>query len=125
MAFTVHLRDEEPPADFVIMLRAGERGVAASTVMAAAARSRAVLGIVGISVVAGLAGESLSDAWEHADVTRERDVVWWTTAGRLRSAGFPLLPTGRDIRHYSVVLADLSESRIAALAAQFTRAARQ
>lgn len=92
MSRTVHLRDEPVADDAVIRLRAGVNGVAPAKLRSDANRSLAALGILGVSVAAALAGETLREAWQGAAVTAERDVIWLTTAGHLRATGFPPAP---------------------------------
>lgn len=55
---------------------------------------------------------------------RHRNVIWCSTAGRLRQAGFPLLATGVDERHYTIVLAHAGADLLDRLGRQFTKEAR-
>ena len=118
---SVTVRLQSPPDDLLLMIRAGERGIEPANIRRDATRSRAVLGILGISVQASLPGETLADAWHHSRVLVGRPIIWWTTAGNLRRAGYPLLATGQDERHYTVVLADLEEALVLRLAALFVK----
>ncbi len=125
MAYNVHLRAEPVPDDVAVMLRAGIRGLELDKLASDAARSARTIGILGISVVAALAGESLQEAWSRSPVTAEREVVWRSTAGLLRDAGFPLLATGRDVRHFTVVLERLDTQLLTHLASQFIKEERE
>lgn len=123
--YTVALRQE--PARrrcAVVMLRAGARSVDLGKLAGDAARSARTIGIFGVSVVAALPGETLKQAWARSPITADRDVVWQSTAGRLRDAGFALLPTGRDPRHYTVVLHRLDRQVLTRLVAQFAKEVR-
>ena len=70
---------------------------------------------------ASLPGETLEDAWDHSRVLHGRDVIWWTTVGQLRQARIPVLPTGQDERHYTVVLAHLEDALLDLLASLFSK----
>lgn len=118
----VTIRLELPPDDVILIVRGGERGLLAEKVRDDAERSRAIMGILGISVQSSMPGETLADMWSRSRVLRGRDVVWWSTVGRLRYAGFPVLPTGRDERHFTVVLAHLEDASLGMMGELFTRA---
>jgi hypothetical protein len=104
MAYTIHLRADPAPDDAIVMLRAGERGLVPAKLASDAKRSARATGILGISVVATLPGETLEQAWDRSPVTAGRTVVWWSTAGQLRESGFALLATGHNPRHYTAVI---------------------
>jgi hypothetical protein len=123
--FTLYLREEPAPDDAIVLLRAGVRSVALGKLETDSRRSERTIGVLGVSVTAALPGETLRQAWARSVVTAERDVVWRSTAGLLRSAGFVLLPTGSNPRHYTVVLPRLSEEWLVRFAAQFTREVRK
>ncbi len=116
----LHIRPS-PPDDAVIMLRAGMNGLKVSKVTTDAQKSLALLGLLGISVAASLPGEDLTDAWTNARVANDRNIIWWSTAGGIRAASFPILATGSDARHHTIVLAHLEEPLLRAVASVFRR----
>ncbi|MHB8274614.1 MAG: hypothetical protein ACYDC9_07620 [Dermatophilaceae bacterium] len=122
--YTVVFRVEPAPDDAIVMLRAGGRGLVPEKLESDAVRSLRATGILGISVVAALVGETLEQAWERSPVTAGRLVVWWSTAGRLRESGFALLATGHNPRHFTVVLQRLERDLLVRLAAEFTKQVR-
>lgn len=54
MAYTLHLRAEPTPEGVIVMLRAGERGLALDKLEMDATRSQRTIGVLGVSVVASL-----------------------------------------------------------------------
>lgn len=121
----LHLRDRDVPDDAIVMIRAGLNGLSTGKLRSDAARAHLTLGVQGVSVFASLPGETLRAAWRDNPHIRSRPLVWCTTAGAIRKAGFPLLPTGRNERHYTVVLATTDDDRLTALASLFRREDRQ
>lgn len=117
----VALRLEELPDDAILIVRAGQNSIEPAKLRSDADRSHRVIGILGVSVQASLPGESREQAWDGSKVLRSRDVIWWSTAGRLRQAGFPLLATGADERHYTIALAHTGVELMELLSVQFMR----
>ncbi|MGH3655180.1 MAG: hypothetical protein ACRDUA_00835 [Micromonosporaceae bacterium] len=72
----------------------------------AARRARGETGILALSVFAAL-GQTVDELCRDQDLVRYRQVRT-STFGRLRRAGFPVLPTFA-VPHYDVVLADLDD----------------
>ena len=110
------LRVEDLPDDAVVIVRAGVLG--SETVRRTADDSKVDYGFYGVSVEA-----ALDTDWEELCRTSSRIAgiykkVRLSTAGRIRGAGFPLLPT-QDRPHYDIVLADLTERTVDRLIAAF------
>ncbi len=110
------LRDEDLPADAVVIVRGGVLGLEATRL--GAQDNYNVCGYFAISVEA-----ALDATWEELCRTSPRiagryNKVRLSTAGRIRSAGFPLLPT-EDRPHYDIVLADVADATIERLVAAF------
>ncbi|MHB1987002.1 MAG: hypothetical protein ACYCSF_03310 [Acidimicrobiales bacterium] len=101
------LRDEEPPDDAVVVVRGGV--MASDSVRRSAQASMQLYGFFGLSVfsAAGLTAAELVASVPELGPDRYRQVRT-STVGRLRSAGFPLVPT-QDHPHYDVVLPDLAD----------------
>ena len=66
----------------------------------------------------------MEQALERSPVIAGRVVVWWSTAGRLCESGLTLLATGRNSRHFTVVLQRLERDLLVRLAAEFTKQVR-
>lgn len=124
MLHQVVLRAGPLPDDTILMVRAGLRGVEVAKLRSDAERSQRVIGILGVSVQSSLPGESLAEAWVASKILAERPTVWWSTAGALRGAQFPLLATGTDVRHYTVALAHTGDELLERLAGLFRMEAR-
>lgn len=110
------LRREELPDEAVVIVRGGL--MAAETVRRTAAGSHDTYGFLGVSVEAALDVD-----WEELCRTSPRIAgrypkVRLSTAGRVRGAGFPLLPTD-DRPHYDVVLPDLGDGTVNRLIGSF------
>ena len=109
------LRSEEPPDDTVVVVRGGEMN--SDYVRRAAGQSFDELGVYGVSVFLAL-DKDVVDLCSSEPALARYGKVRLSTAGRLRPAGFALLPTlARP--HYDVVLPDLAEATLARLERAF------
>lgn len=103
-------RHEEPPDDAVVVIRAGVMEAAA--VGRAANEMQRLYGVLAISVECALDATVLDACRSPRLVVFRR--VRLSTAGRVRTGGFALLPTFSR-PHFSVLLPDLSELTLARL----------
>jgi hypothetical protein len=105
------IRQESPPDDTVVVIRAGvmER----RSVEDAASRCFEGYGILGISVEAAVGLSIVEGCRTSGRLARYRRLRL-STFGRLRAAGFPLVATF-DAPHYTLTLPDLSEITLARL----------
>lgn len=97
--------------DEEIVLRGGR--LAAAIVRADAQRMHDVYGTFGISVFA-LRGATIDELAQQAPLVRFAELTV-VTVGALRSVGVRLEPTGRNHRHFTVVLDDLDDGTDALL----------
>ncbi len=104
-------RDEQPPDDVVIVIRAGV--LSEQSVEDAANRCLEGFGLLGISVE-GAMDLSVPEACRTSPRLQRYRRVRLSTFGRLRAAGFPVIATF-DAPHYTVALSDLSVVTIARL----------
>ena len=88
----VYLRDEVVRDDTRLMIRAGVTGLRPEKLRADALDAAEEIGIIGVSVIAALPGETLDEACRGTRLLANRRVVWWATAGALRAARFPCWP---------------------------------
>lgn len=72
-----------------------------------AQRMHEIYGVYGISVFA-LRGATLDELAQQVPLVRFPQLAL-VTVGTIRAAGLDLEPTGRNPRHYTVVLADLDD----------------
>jgi hypothetical protein len=101
----IELRDEEPPDDTIVVVRGGEMKSAA--VVRSATDNHDEFGIYAISVFLTL-DLPVERLCQVEDGLARYGKVRLSTAGRLRSLGFALLPTlARP--HFDVVLPDVEE----------------
>lgn len=99
------LRKEDPPPDDVVLVRAGV--LDRDDAKRAARRAESECGIVALSVFAALDEGVTELCRDDPDLCRYRQIRT-STFGRLRSAGFALLPSF-DRPHYDIVLPDLED----------------
>lgn len=111
----VMLRDEEPPDDTVVVVRGGEMNSA--FVRRTAQSSADESGYYAVSVFLAL-DEPVELLCASEPYVARYGQVRLTTVGRIRHAGFPLLPT-LDRPHYDVVLPDLEKPTLERLEATF------
>lgn len=111
----VILRDEEPPDDTVVVVRGGEMNSA--FVRRTAQRSAEESGYHAVSVFLAL-DEPVELLCASEPYVARYGQVRLTTVGRIRHAGFPLLPTLHR-PHYDVVLPDLEGPTLDRLEATF------
>ena len=111
----VILRDEEPPDDTVVVVRGGEMNSA--FVRRTAQRSAEESGYYAVSVFLAL-DEPVELLCASEPYVARYGQVRLTTVGRIRHAGFPLLPTLHR-PHYDVVLPDLEGPTLDRLEATF------
>jgi hypothetical protein len=86
-----------------IVVRGGE--LVPEIVRADARRMFEIYGVYGISVFA-LRGTTLDELAQQAPLVRFRTLTV-TTVGAIRAVGLDLEPTGRNPRHFTIVLPDL------------------
>jgi hypothetical protein len=98
------LRSEDPPDDAVVVVRGGEMN--SEHVRRTASQSHEELGIYGVSVFLAL-DDDLIGLCRGEPMLARYGKIRCSTTGRLRAAGFALLPT-LERPHYDVVLPDLS-----------------
>lgn len=102
------LRPEEPPEDAVVVIRGGE--MTGAFVRRTATDAHEELGIYAVSVFLAL-DAGIDELCAAEPYLLRYGKVRLSTVGRLRSAGFPLLPTlGRP--HYDIVLPDLDDATL-------------
>ena len=98
------LREEDPPEGAVVLIRGGE--MTASFVARSATAAHDELGIYALSVFLAI-DQGVSELCADQPVLLRYGKVRLSTVGRVRSHGFPLLPTlGRP--HDDIVLPDLT-----------------
>lgn len=86
------VRDEEPPADGVPLVRGGLHSLDPDRVREACRDSMTDAGVYGVSVFAALDGD-VAALCETVPRLRSPGTIWVALAGDVRSAGFTLLPT--------------------------------
>lgn len=107
--------EREPPADEVVVVRAGVLDRADAR--RAARRAHGETGILALSVFAALDHGVDQLCRDDPDLSRYRQIRT-TTFGRLRQAGLAVLPTfGRP--HYDIVLADIEDNTMDRLERSF------
>lgn len=111
------VRDEEPPADDVPLVRGGLHSLDLDRVREACLDSMVDAGVFGVSVFAALDGD-VAGLCETVPRLRSPGTIWVATTGDARSAGFVLVPTDAA-PHFDVVLPDLETGTIEALIACF------
>lgn len=99
------LRAEEPPDDVVVVVRGGE--MTGGFVRRTATDAHEELGIYAVSVFLALDADVDELCAAEPHLVRYGKVRL-SSVGRLRSDGFPLLPT-LDRPHYDIVLPDLDD----------------
>jgi hypothetical protein len=112
MAPSLPIREGEPPPDdAAVVIRAGV--MTAAHIENAASQCLELRGVLAISVVAVLDTTVAEACADSRRLLRYRQLRL-SSFGRLRAAGFALLPTF-DRPHFSLVLPDLSELTLARL----------
>lgn len=112
MAPSLPIREGEPPPDDVaVVIRAGVMAVA--DIEHAASQCLDLRGVLAISVEAVL-DTAVAEACANSPRLSQYRQVRLSSFGRLRGAGFALLPTFAR-PHFSLVLPDLSELTLARL----------
>lgn len=101
----IRLRDEPLPADPTVIIRAGANGLTDESLLRTTNRSRDEHGWLAVSVYAVPADGVAALAVGRDHLARYGSIAR-SSAGWLRAAGFPLLPTQSDPHHYDVILAD-------------------
>lgn len=111
----IELRAEEPPADAIVVIRGGE--MTGEFVRRTATAAHDELGIYAVSVFLAL-DDTVEELCAAEPFLARYGKVRLSTVGRLRTSGFPLIPTlGRP--HYDVVLPDLEDPTLLRLDACF------
>jgi hypothetical protein len=103
------LRDEDPPSDATVIIRAGVLEPASIT--RALSRSFDRYAVLGISVEGALDASVLETCQQSPRLAPYRRIRL-TTVARIHTNGFVLLPTF-DIPHFTLVVPDASELTIA------------
>ena len=102
-----HIRpDDVLDDDEQVVVRGGD--LDAEVVRVDAQRMSSVYGVYGISVLA-LRGVSLDELAQQPPLIRFAELAL-VTVGTIRAAGLHLEPTGRNPRHFTIVLPDLTRS---------------
>ncbi len=114
------LRAEEPPDDAVVVIRGGE--MTGEFVRRTATDAHEELGVYAVSVFLALDAD-VGDLCAAEPFLVRYGKVRLSTVGRLRSGGFPLIPT-LDRPHYDIVLPDLDDSTLRRLDGCFNAAVR-
>lgn len=105
------IRVEDPPADAVVVLRAGV--MALNDLAAAAERTFDLYGMHGLSVELAI-GVSVLDACRSSRRLARYQRIRLSSVGRVRGQGFALAATF-EYPHYTLVLPDASELTLARL----------
>jgi hypothetical protein len=105
------LRVEDPPDDAVVVIRGGE--MTGEFVQRTATDAHEELGIYAVSVFLTL-DAAVEDLCASEPFLVRYGKVRLSTVARLRSSGFPLIPT-LDRPHYDIVLPDLEDSTLSRL----------
>jgi len=105
------LRPEEPPDDTVVVIRGGE--MTEEFVRRTATDAHDELGIYAVSVFLALDAD-VDELCAAEPFLVRYGKVRFSTVGRLRAEGFPLIPT-LDRPHYDIVLPDLSSPTLVRL----------
>ena len=111
------VRDEEAPDDVVVVVRGGEMN--GDTVRRTATDAFDEFGIYTVSVFLAL-DATVDELCQDRPELQRYGKVRLTTAGRLRTLGFALVPT-LDRPHYDVVLPDLADATLDRLELGFDR----
>lgn len=98
--------EKGPIDDLTPLVRGGRHGLDPERIQHAARNARAKLGLLAISVFADT-DRDLEALCRDKRALRVYGTLWVTTGGRLRTAGFALVQTGRDPAHHSLILSDL------------------
>lgn len=99
------LRAEPPPADGVVVVRAGERSLDDAVLDRTVGDCWAAHGFFGLSVFADTANPDIGDLARRTPLVR-RPVLRTALVGRLREAGFEVMPTFANRYHFSIVMPD-------------------
>jgi hypothetical protein len=102
------LRAEEPPDDAVVVIRGGQ--MTGEFVRRTATDAHDELGIYAVSVFLTL-DAAVEDLCATEPFLVRYGKIRLSTVERLRSGGFPLIPT-LDRPHYDIVLPDLDDSTL-------------
>ena len=100
-----------------LVLRGGAHAFEPGAVTRKAENSRQAIGLLGISSVAVWEDENLMDVWQASDVLANRSTVWSGDVEQLEDAGFTVVQTGKDPRHHTIVLPELSTTTLETLSA--------
>lgn len=115
------VRDETPPDDLLLVVRGGRDSLTDAILQRAMHNSWTVHGFFGISVF-GAPGDDLEALSREEPAIRKRRFVALVRCGDLRRRGFEVVPTFRDPRHFSVVLADATADQLDLLRSCFGEA---
>jgi hypothetical protein len=111
---------DQPSSPFAL-IRAGANSLEPTHVRRQALASLELLGLMGISMLAVWPGEVIPEVWAQLDPLRNRSAIWVSTPQALVEAGFRVVQTGKDARHFTVCLPSLDDDSLAMIAAVMTR----
>ena len=98
----------DSPRPVSMLIRAGANGLDPHYVRRGASEALALLGVLGISTVAVWAGEEPQSIWRSDERLRNRSSIWLGECHLLEENGFLAIKTGSAVRHFTLVLPDLS-----------------
>lgn len=99
------LRSDPPPDETVVVVRGGERSLDDAVLGRTVGDCWDAHGFFGLSVFADPASVDLAALARRTPLVRRR-VVRTALVGRLREAGFELMPTFANKYHFSIVMPD-------------------
>ncbi|HVE46554.1 MAG TPA: hypothetical protein VNA57_07385 [Acidimicrobiales bacterium] len=99
------LRAEPPPDNVVVVIRGGERSLDDAVLDRTVGDCWAAHGFFGLSVFADPANSDIGELARRTPLVR-RPVVRTALVGRVREAGFEVMPTFSSSYHFSIVLPD-------------------
>jgi len=111
------VRVEEAPDDAIVVVRGGEMN--SDTVRRTATDAFDEYGVYSVSVFVAI-DASVEELCRERTELQRHGKIRLSTAGRLRSLGFALVPT-LDRPHYDVVLPDLTDATLDRLETGFDR----
>ena len=100
------------PRPVSMLIRAGANGLEPQYVRRGASEALALLGVLGISTVAVWAGEEPLSVWRSDQRLNNRSSIWLGECHLLEENGFLAMKTGLAVRHFTLVLPDLSGETI-------------
>lgn len=99
------LRAEPPPDDTVVVIRGGERSLDDAVLERTVGDCWAAHDFFGLSVFADQANNDIAELARRTPLVR-RPLLRTALVGRLREAGFEVMPTFANLYHFSIVMPD-------------------